>query len=149
MKTNRSRMSDKSSKTKSLVVVEDDPDDQFFLMSAFEKIGFADYVMWLDSSSHLFDYLAGLDESTGYPYTILLDYNMPVMNGEDILVELKKHPGYRQIPVLIYSTGISKALIQKLIALGADGCYVKSYSSSGILEFAEFLKQKIATAVFR
>jgi len=149
MKTNRWRMSDKSTKTKSLVVVEDDPDDQFFLMSAFEKIGFADYVMWLDSSSHLFDYLGGLDESTGYPYTILLDYNMPVMNGEDILIELKKHPGYRQIPVLIYSTGISKALIQKLIALGADGCYVKSYSSSGILEFAEFLKQKIATAVFR
>jgi two-component system, response regulator len=142
-------MTNEPSISKSLVVVEDDPDDQFFLMSAFEKIGFAEYVMWLDSSAHLFDYLNSLDDSTGFPYTILLDYNMPVMNGEDILVELKKHPNYRQIPVLIYSTGISKSLIHKLIAMGADGCYVKSYSSSGILEFAEFLKQKIATAVFR
>lgn len=135
--------------SKSLVVVEDDPDDQFFLKSAFEKIGFADYVMWLDSSLSLFDYLKTLDQSTGYPYTILLDYNMPVMNGEEILIQLKKDPNLRQIPVLIYSTGISKQLIQRLIALGADGCYVKSYSSSGILEFAEFLKKKIATAVFR
>lgn len=135
--------------SKSLVVVEDDPDDQFFLKSAFEKIGFADYVMWLNSSLSLFEYLKTLDQSTGYPYTILLDYNMPVMNGEEILVELKKHPGFRQIPVLIYSTGISKQLIHRLIALGADGCYVKAYSSSGILEFAEFLKKMIATAVFR
>ncbi|MGC4036602.1 MAG: response regulator [Chitinophagaceae bacterium] len=135
--------------SKSLVVVEDDPDDQFFLKSAFEKIGFADYVMWLDSSVTLFEYLRTLDSDTGYPYTILLDYNLPIMNGEEILNELKKHPGFRQIPVLIYSTGISKQLIHKLIALGADGCYVKSYSSSGILEFAEFLKKKIANAVFR
>lgn len=142
-------MANESAISKSLVVVGNDPDDQFFLKPAFEKIGFADYVMWLNSSLALFDYLKTLDPSTGYPYTILLDYNIPAINVEEILIRLKKDLNFRQIPVLIYSTGISKPLIQRLIALGADGCYVKAYSSSSILEFAEFLKKKIATAVFR
>ncbi|MES1219540.1 MAG: response regulator [Bacteroidota bacterium] len=135
---------------KSLIVVEDDPDDQYFLMSAFEEIGFAPFVHWLNSTTELLKCLHELRESgTGYPYTILLDYNMPVMNGEEILVKLKKDEDYKRIPLLIYSTGMNNGLMERLTALGADGCYFKANSAEEVIEFAKFLQQKIAAAVFR
>jgi CheY-like chemotaxis protein len=135
---------------KSLIVVEDDPDDQYFLMSAFEEIGFAPYVHWLNSTIALLQCLEELRESaSGYPHAILLDYNMPVINGEEILVKLKKDDDYKHIPLLIYSTGMNNGLMERLNALGADGCYFKADSAAEVIEFAKFLQQKIAAAVFR
>ena len=135
---------------KSLIVVEDDPDDQYFLMSAFEEIGFAPYVHWLNSTVDLLQCLQELrDSRTGYPYSILLDYNMPIMNGEEILIKLKNDIDYKNIPLLIYSTGMNNGLMDRLKVLGADGCYFKANSAEETIEFAKFLQQKIAAAVFR
>ena len=135
---------------KSLIVVEDDPDDQYFLMSAFEEIGFAPYVHWLSSTISLLQCLRELREAaTGYPYAILLDYNMPVMNGEEVLVTLKKDEQYKDIPLLIYSTGMNNGLMERLKNLGAEGCYFKANSTEEIISFARFLKQKISAAVFK
>jgi CheY-like chemotaxis protein len=142
-------MEDAADKMKSLVVVEDDEDDQFFLQTAFEEIGFNQHVVYLDSCSQLFEYLEQTGKASRYPYAILLDYNMPVMNGEQVLIKLKEHNDYRAIQILIYSTDISELQVQALKKYGAADCYVKSYSQSEIIDFAKFLQQKIAKAVFR
>ena len=135
---------------KSLIVVEDDPDDQYFLMSAFEEIGFAPYVHWLNSSVALLECLEALrDSGAGYPHAILLDYNMPVMNGEEVLIKLKNDKQFKFIPLLIYSTGMNNGLMERLNLLGADGSYFKANSAAEVIEFAKFLQQKIAAAVFR
>jgi len=135
---------------KSLIVVEDDPDDQYFLMSAFEEIGFAPYVHWLNSTVQLMECLDALrDAGAGYPHAILLDYNMPVMNGEEVLIKLKSDEDFKFIPLLIYSTGMNNGLMERLNQLGADGSYFKANSAVEVIEFAKFLQQKIAAAVFR
>ena len=142
-------MEDNPDKAKTLIVVEDDADDQYFLQTAFKEIGFNEHVLYLDSAIQLFEYLESSGSLSGYPYAILVDYNMPVMNGEETLIKIKENKDYSDIQILIYSTTISDLQIKVLKDLGAEGCYIKSYSASEIVVFAKFLQQKIAKAVFR
>jgi CheY-like chemotaxis protein len=135
--------------SKSLIVVEDDADDQYFLKTAFQETGFGQHVLYLDSSKELFTYLEAVADTKEFPYAVLLDYNMPVMNGEQTLHEIKKDKRYKDIMILIYSTNMTDKQIKKLLEEGASGCYIKSFSSSAIIDFAKFLQQKIAEAVFR
>lgn len=133
----------------SLIVVEDDADDQYFLKTAFQETGFGQHVFYLDSSRELFNYLKAVKDIKDLPYAVLLDYNMPVMNGEQTLLELKKDKRLKDIMILIYSTNMTDKQIKSLLEAGASGCYIKSYSSNAIIDFAKFLQQKIAEAVFR
>ena len=128
---------------KPLVIVEDDPDDQFFLMSTFQRLGFDQYVLCMYTGEQLFKHLEEAIRMDNCPSIILLDYNIPVMNGEEILTVLKKNPQYNPINVMIYTTAISPSLNKRLLELGASDCYTKPVSSTGIMEFAQFLKQKI------
>jgi two-component system chemotaxis response regulator CheY len=50
---------------------------------------------------------------------VILDINMPVMNGEDMMIRMKAHPEMRDIPVIIISTEGSKTRIDGLIKMGA------------------------------
>jgi CheY-like chemotaxis protein len=142
-------MKDKPDTKKTLIVVEDDADDQYFLQTAFQQTGFDQHVLYIDSAKQLFEYLETEGPQSGYPYAILVDYNMPVMNGEETLIKLRENKEYSGIRVLIYSTTISDTQVKSLKDLGAEGCYIKSYSTSEIVDFAKFLQQKIAKAVFR
>ncbi|MGC4038250.1 MAG: response regulator [Chitinophagaceae bacterium] len=130
-----------------LLVVEDDADDQFFLQTAFEKIGFGGKVAYVDSARQLFEYLERMSATSRYPYAILLDYNMPATNGEEALVKLKETDSYKDIQVMIYSTSISDTQVKQLKDLGAEGCYIKAYSASEIVDFAKVLQQKITNAL--
>ena len=54
----------------------------------------------------LLNYLQGL-ESHNYPCLIVLDMNMPLLNGKETLFKIKNDPKLRDIPVAIFSTSIS------------------------------------------
>ncbi|MEW6260165.1 MAG: response regulator [Thermodesulfobacteriota bacterium] len=50
---------------------------------------------------------------------VILDINMPVMNGEEMMLEMKQHPAYGDIPVVVVSTEGSATRIERMKALGA------------------------------
>lgn len=50
---------------------------------------------------------------------VILDINMPVMNGEDMMIRMKKNPEIRDIPVIVISTEGSKTRIENLVKMGA------------------------------
>ncbi len=84
-------MEDKTSTIKKLVVVEDDADDQYFLQTAFKEIGFDQHVLYLDSAKKLFEYLEKENREQTYPSAIHVDYNLPVMNGEEKFTKLSQN----------------------------------------------------------
>lgn len=135
--------------TRKLIVVEDDADDQYFLQTAFKEIGFDKQVIYLDSAKQLFEYLETENLSQSYPHAILVDYNMPVMNGEETLIKLRENSNYSGIQIMIYSTTISNTQIKMLKDLGAEGCYTKSFSTADIMDFAKSLQQKITDTAAR
>jgi two-component system chemotaxis response regulator CheY len=50
---------------------------------------------------------------------VILDINMPVMNGEDMMIRMKENSETRDIPVIVVSTEGSKTRIENLVKMGA------------------------------
>jgi len=58
---------------------------------------------------------------------ILTDINMPEMNGEDFVAELKKDSALSEIPVLVISTDATSNRMQRMLELGAAGYVIKPF----------------------
>lgn len=68
------------------------------------------------------------------PNLILLDLNMPVMNGFELLTALKADEQWRRIPAVVFTTSAEDHDVQQSYGLGAAGYLVKPLSSA---EFTE------------
>lgn len=58
---------------------------------------------------------------------IMTDINMPDMDGEQLLLEVRKDPVLASVPVLIVSTDRSNARVEQMMTLGADGYLSKPF----------------------
>jgi len=58
---------------------------------------------------------------------ILTDINMPEMNGEELVAELKKNPVLSRIPILVISTDATSNRMQRMLELGAAGYVIKPF----------------------
>jgi two-component system, cell cycle response regulator len=68
------------------------------------------------------------------PDLILLDYNMPVMDGYHTLVELKTDPVLKPIPVVMLTTETVKETVVKLVKLGLKDYIAKPFTREVLLE---------------
>jgi len=107
-------------------IIDDDSDDQQFLIDALT-----------DNDQSVKCFTAhngeeGLSNLTGgiipLPNAIFLDLNMPGMNGRQCLLELKRTPALKDIPVVIYSTSSNKKEMQQVMQMGAFHFLVKDIS---------------------
>ena len=111
-----------------IVLIDDDPDDLEMLSSGLVATG-TRVKSFVSFTKALF-YLDLVSGNKDMPALIIMDYNMPMKNGYDVLVMLKQNPETLSIPVYIYSTTISLALHEKLMLAGAAGCFMKPDSFS-------------------
>jgi len=58
---------------------------------------------------------------------IMTDINMPEMDGEELLLEVRNDPALATIPVLVVSTDRSEGRVRQMISLGADGYVSKPF----------------------
>lgn len=62
------------------------------------------------------------------PHIIVLDLNLPKMNGHDVLAEVKRSPDLRLIPVLVFSSSIAPSDVERAYASHAN-CYLQKPQS--------------------
>ena len=91
------------SRTKNILIGEDDTDDQELLKDVFADIDENFILRFVNNGQEV---LAALEESsdTDLPCLIILDYNMPGLNGADILNEISAIERYKDIPKIVWST---------------------------------------------
>jgi CheY-like chemotaxis protein len=89
-------------KIRSLLLIDDDQDDQLI---------FEDALMTIDRSVTLSTSIDGIEallklemDYPDLPDMLILDMNMPKMNGKQLLATLKASEKYKHLPVIIYST---------------------------------------------
>lgn len=120
---------------RTVFLAEDDADDQEFLKDAFNEI---DPDVKLVSFSTGVKFMNGLSQTADedLPGLIVLDYNIPELNGAEILGELTKNKRYTHIPKIVWSTSDSQIYRQTCLASGAKAYLVKPSSIHGIAAVA-------------
>lgn len=108
-------------KYKNILQIDDDSDDCTFFLEVLEQVSNAAY-MAINNPVHALHQLIS-DEIR--PDIIFLDINMPVMNGMEVLAEMKKKESIKNIPVIIFSTTIPVDAKSKLQELGAMDYFIK------------------------
>jgi CheY-like chemotaxis protein len=96
-----------------ILLVEDDLDDQDFFTEALKLV---DKTVKVVTARDGEEALQRLHENT--PDLILLDLNMPRMNGAEFLRELKKLEQFSQVPVVIYSSFVVNCDREEALELG-------------------------------
>jgi DNA-binding NtrC family response regulator len=92
---------------KTILLIDDDADDGLFLGHALTEMPGNITLSCKQNVDHLFETIDACR-----PFLILIDYHMPKRNGLDLLSQIKSHPDYKHIPVVIWSTSsLSKDVV--------------------------------------
>ena len=84
-------------KTPLILLADDNPDDQSFIRDAFSYVNANVLLDVVDDGMELLQHLKTTPENE-LPSLIVLDYNMPKLNGAEVLNALLKEPRYKSIP---------------------------------------------------
>jgi len=118
---------------KRVFLLDDDNDEHEIFQSALQRIDetltFNAATNWHEASGILEHY---------QPDFIFVDLNMPKMDGFSCVIEIRKITPLKDIPVYIYSTGISERDGKKAITVGATNYIVKPAS---FLDLCKTLKK--------
>lgn len=125
-----------------ILIAEDDADDRFLLQAAFDENGFTDKLHFVENGVEVLEYLTPINNGVDkkFPRFILLDLNMPKKNGREVLVELKKHPQLKKIPVVVFSTTNNEQEMRRCYELGANSYITKPNSFESLIKTVAALR---------
>lgn len=122
-----------------IILADDDEDDRLLAQDAMEAAGATYRCYAVCDGQELLDYLRRTgkykDEPvSNRPSVILLDLNMPILDGRETLRLLKEDPEFSNIPVVILSTSAADEDISEGYSLGAASYMVKPSDFSTLVE---------------
>ena len=126
--------------SKSILFGEDDIDDEELLKEIFSSMDNSFTLTFINNGKKLVDYLDAVPDHL-LPCLIVLDYNMPELDGAAILEKLKYHIRYSNVPKLIWSTSQTEIYKKKCLELGADNYIIKP---SKVIELVEAVKYMLS-----
>lgn len=126
-----------------ILLVEDNITDAELAIRELKKHNMANNLVHLKNGEEALDFIFGTGKYTGIremqypPKVILLDIQMPKVNGIEVLQKLKTDPKTRAVPVVILTSSKEDPDIQKCYNLGANSYIVKPVNFDG---FAQAIK---------
>lgn len=117
-----------------ILFVDDDPEDHLIMLDYFRDCGKDDQIIFQKNGQEAIAYLEQLPDDFLLPRLIVLDLNMPILNGTQTLIQIKRNKRFKHIPVIIFSTSENENEKRKCLSFGALDYLVKPSS------FAEGLK---------
>jgi CheY-like chemotaxis protein len=123
-----------------ILICDDDEDDRMLTQQALQQAHIANELMFVEDGEDLLDYLfqrgkyAGENGLAPRPGLILLDLNMPKLDGRAALKLIKGDDTLKDIPVVILSTSSLDEDIVKSYQLGVNSFITKPVTFTGLVE---------------
>ena len=133
-----------SGKPITILVVDDDPDDRMLIEDAFVESKLQNQRRYVKDGVELIEYLQhrgqfGDVREAPRPGVILLDLNMPRMDGREALAVIKADPNLRQIPVIVLTTSKAEEDILRSYNLGVNSFITKPVTFDGLVNVVNVL----------
>jgi len=131
-------MSDKKNRSVTILVADDDVDDRMLIKDALTENRLANDLRFVEDGEELLSYLRRQGEfqnenSSPRPGLILLDLNMPKMDGREALREIKSDPNLRGIPVVVLTTSKAEEDIYRTYNLGVNSFITKPVTFASLV----------------
>lgn len=111
-----------------ILIVDDDPGHIELIRRNLRRSGIRSEIVSLTSGGEALDYIHRRGKHAGHPPTtpiVLLDINMPGLNGIEVLRELKSNEATKSIPICMLTTTDSPEEINRCYAAGCNGYVTK------------------------
>lgn len=124
----------------SILMAEDDPDDRILMKEALLENNIVNRLSFVEDGAELLDYLYKkgrfASQETVRPGLILLDLNMPKLDGREALKRIKSDPDLKRIPVIILTTSNAEEDVTKSYDLGVNSYISKPSKFSDLVQVA-------------
>jgi CheY-like chemotaxis protein len=107
---------------KQILLIDDDEDEPGIFINALEETGIAFQCTWMPGAEDALQHLENYK-----PDFIFLDFNMPKINGLELLRIIKADETLQDIPVVMYSATMGNELSKKALDAGALKCIHKPF----------------------
>lgn len=118
---------------KDILLVEDNPDDAELTRIAFAEAGIDYRLHVVGDGAQALAYLRGCSTSE-LPSLVLLDLNLPKLNGREVLEAIRADPATRSLPVVVLTTSAEPFDVDTVYELGANSYIQKP------VEFERFVE---------
>ncbi|WMN12221.1 response regulator [Marivirga salinae] len=126
-----------------LLLVEDNEGDILLTQEAFEESKFVHTMQVAKNGNEALNILLQREgyENSKEPDLVLLDINLPIKSGHEVLQEIKSVKSKRHIPIVVFSTSSSQKDIDLAYLYNAN-CYVtKPVEIKGFMEAISSIEQ--------
>jgi len=133
-------MQDKHKIPITILICDDDEDDRMLTQQALEDAHISNDLRFVEDGEQLLDYLhqrgeyAGETGAAPRPGLILLDLNMPKLDGREALQRIKGDPTLVDIPIVILTTSGLDADVIRSYRLGVNSFITKPVTFSGLVD---------------
>jgi two-component system response regulator len=110
---------------KEILLVEDNPDDVELTRLAFEEANVANNLVVVRDGAEALDYLFARGryasrDATALPSIVLLDLNLPKLDGREVLQAIRADAATRDLPVIVLTTSAEPFDVEASYALGVN-----------------------------
>jgi len=135
-----------SPKSNLILMADDDSDDRLLAQDAINESGLDVELKFVEDGAQLMDYLKQRNQYSQpglapRPGLIVLDLNMPRMDGREALNEIKTSPDLKRIPVVILTTSTSDTDVARVYDLGANSFVSKPVAFESLVGLLKHLEQ--------
>ena len=126
-----------------ILLVEDNPADVYLIEEALRTHGVQFEMKWLRDGEQALELLT--EDGLGAPDLVLLDLNLPRVDGKEVLTRIRQTPHLAAVPVAIMTSSDSPQDRREMADLGAS-CYIKKPPTlDEFLEVGGVIKNLLAT----
>ena len=119
-----------------IVLVEDNPVDIDLTLRAFKKRNLTNPIQVARDGEEALGFIDKWENGEQVPVVVLLDLNLPKVNGLEVLEKIKSHPKYDAIPVVVLTSSSDNNDIEKAYKLGANSYIIKPVNFDKFVEVA-------------
>lgn len=130
-------MSDRlAAQLRTILVADDDPDDRELIGAAFVEAGFDGRVLFARDGRELLEMLEAPGDPGSAPQLVLLDLNMPRLDGRAALRALRNREDTRGLPVVVLTTSAAESDVVECYRGGANSYCTKPMDFAGLVALA-------------
>jgi len=121
-----------------VLYADDDAEDLELVKDAFARYSRNVEVLTAKDGSQVISYLQGLTDEEPGPCLIILDINMPLLNGKDALKKIREMQRFELVPVVLFTTS----------SLSQDKIFANRYNAGFVTKPLDASQMEVITELF-